>query len=208
METDRPCLIGLTGGIGSGKSTVAEFFARRGVDVVDTDVLAHRLSAPGGRAMQALQATFGEAFVTSEGALDRARMRALAFSDDEARARLESILHPMIRDDVAAAVAAARSPYVLVVVPLLFESGHWRERVTKTLLVDCPEAEQVRRVISRSGMKAAEVLAIMARQLSRSERLRLADDVIDNSTGVHQLELRVAALDAAYRELAVRDRGL
>lgn len=208
MEADSPPLIGLTGGIGSGKSTVAEFFARKGVDVVDTDALAHRLSAAGGRAMDALTTAFGERYLTSEGALDRVRMRKLVFSDDAARARLENILHPMIREDVAHAVAAAQSPYVLVVVPLLFESGHWRSRFARTVVVDCPEEEQVRRVIARSGMKAAEVLAIMARQIARAERLRLADDVIDNSAGPHHLELSVDELDEAYRALASHRQGL
>ncbi len=208
MATETPCRIGVTGGIGSGKSTVAEFFVRKGIVVIDTDDLAHALTGPGGAAMPALRAAFGDRYVTAEGALDRVRMRQLAFSDDKARHRLEAILHPMIGDAARAASNAAESPYVIVVVPLLFESGSWRERFRRTLVVDCPEEEQVRRVIARSGLKAVEVLAIMARQVSRAERLRLADDVIDNSSGLHVLEQRVDELDLAYRKLCAGDLGL
>jgi len=201
-------VIGVTGGIGSGKSTVAEIFAQKAIEVIDTDLLAHQLSAPGGQAIPAIRADFGDTFLTPEGALDRGRMRQLVFADDSARHRLEAILHPLIRDEVTRAVAKARSPYVLVVVPLLFESGNWRERVFRTLVVDCPEEEQVRRVIARSGLKAVEVMAIMARQISRQARIELADDVIDNSSGVHHLETRVDELDCAYRALIAAEAGL
>jgi dephospho-CoA kinase len=200
--TDLPYRVGLTGGIGSGKSTVAEFFARKGIKVIDTDHLAHRLTASGGRAMPELLKVFGEAYVTAEGALDRVRMRQLAFSDDTARHKLEAILHPMIREEVEAEVVNAPSPYVIIVVPLLFEGGKGHDRFSRTLVVDCREEEQVRRVMSRSGLKATEVLAIMARQLSRQQRLALADDVIDNSAGLHVLEEQVEKLDARYREFA------
>src|ERR1700712_3702428 len=131
--------IGLTGGIGCGKRTVAELFARHGAGIVDTDVLAHQLTAPGGAAMPALLAEFGAGFATPDGAMDRARMRDLVFADPGARARLEGILHPMIRAATASAAEAVDGPYVMFVVPLLVESGTWRTRVQRVLAIDCQE---------------------------------------------------------------------
>ncbi len=208
MDTSPLLVIGLTGGIGCGKSTVAEQFARLGVHVVDTDLLAHSLSAPGGRAIAPLRAAFGDAYITPEGALDRARMRKLVFGDDSQRRRLESILHPLIREQSQIALAAAQSAYALLVIPLLFESGNWKERVARALVVDCPIELQIERVIARSKMERAEVEAIMARQVSRNERLRLADDVIDNSGPQSSLAERVAQLDQSYLDLAHGKSGL
>ena len=195
--------VGLTGGIGSGKSTVADRFAARGVAVIDSDVAAHRLTAPGGAAIAAIRAAFGDAYIDSSGALDRPRMRDLAFSDADAKRRLEAILHPMIREACEREREAATSAYVLLVVPLLFESGR-RLDVQRTLVVDCDETVQVARVMRRSGLAEDAVRAIMATQLSRTSRVALADDVIDNSID-HRLDApdaRVAALHESYLHAA------
>ena len=170
MPTER-YVVALTGGIGSGKSTVAAAFQALGVELVDADAIAHRLTAPQGLAMEAIVAEFGESMRAADGALDRARMRQQAFSDDSARHRLEAILHPMIRQMTDAAIEAALSRYVIWAVPLLFEGGgDGHQRAQRVLVVDCPEQQQISRVMARSGLKRAEVEAIMARQVTRSER--------------------------------------
>jgi len=191
-------VIGLIGGIGSGKSEVARLFASRGVTVVDTDIIAHQLTAPGGAAMEAIRAAFGDSVIAPDGALDRAAMRRLAFAQPEARGRLEAILHPLIRKESDAQVARATGPYVLLVVPLLVESGSDGRRYQRVLVVDAPEAEQVARVAARSGLQPAEVRAIMGAQASRAERLSRADDIIDNSGPIGRLEAQVDRLHAAY----------
>ena len=195
--------VGLTGGIGCGKSTVADLFAELGASIVDTDVIAHGLTAPHGPAMPAILAEFGPDFATPEGALDRARMRTLVFSDATARTRLEAILHPRIRDATAAAAAIATGPYVIYVVPLLIESGTWRERVSRVLAIDCSEDTQVARVMRRSGLTADAVRAIMAAQVTRQQRLAAADDVIENDDGVEALRPQVERLHKRYLALSV-----
>ena len=198
----RPFVVGLTGGIGSGKSAVADRFAGLGAALVDTDAIAHELTGPGGAAMPAIAAAFGDCVVQANGALDRTAMRALAFSDGSARARLEAILHPMIRAESDARVRRAEAPYVILAVPLLVESGSFRERCDRVLVVDCPEAMQVERVRARNGLSEQQVRAIMAAQASRAERLAVADDVVDNSGSLDALDDRVAELDGEYRALA------
>ena len=195
--------IGLTGGIGSGKSTIADRFAARGVAVIDSDIAAHRLTASGGAAIAAIRAAFGDAYIDASGALDRSRMRDLAFSDADAKRRLETILHPMIREGCEREREAATSDYVLLVVPLLFESAR-RLDVQRTLVVDCDEAVQVARVMRRSGLAEDAARAIMATQSSRAARVALADDVIDNSVDQHfdALDQRVAALHENYLRAA------
>jgi dephospho-CoA kinase len=190
--------VGLTGGIGCGKTTVADLFAARGASVIDTDQIAHSLTAPGGAAMPALVAEFGPAFATPAGALDRALMRDLVFADPAARARLENILHPRIRAATSAAAAVATGPYVIYVVPLLIESGTWRERVSRVLAIDCPEALQVARVTARSGLPEAQVRAIMATQVTREQRLAAADDVVVNDDNLAALDPQVERLHAFY----------
>lgn len=202
MKT-RMFSVGLTGGIGCGKSTVAELFAGLGATIVDTDAIAHALTAPHGAAMPAIVAEFGPDFATQEGALDRARMRSLVFSDAGARARLEAILHPRIRDATAAAAAIATGPYVIYAVPLLIESGAWRDRVARVLAVDCSEDTQVARVMQRSRLDAHQVRAIMATQVTRAERLAAADDVIDNDDGLDALLPQVERLHAQYLALSM-----
>jgi dephospho-CoA kinase len=196
--------VGLTGGIGCGKTTVANLFADRGASVIDTDEIAHALTAPGGAAMPALLAEFGPNYATADGALDRARMRELVFSRPDARARLESILHPRIREATAAAAAIATGPYVIFVVPLLIESGTWRDRVGRVLAIDCPEQLQVARVMARNGLSAPQVRAIMAAQVTRDQRLAAADDVIVNDDGIEALRPQVDRLHEFYLSEAQR----
>lgn len=195
--------VGLTGGIGCGKSTVADLFAALGATIVDTDVIAHALTAPQGAAMPAIVAEFGPDFAQPDGALDRARMRTLVFSDATARARLEAILHPRIRAATEAAGQAATGAYVMYVVPLLIESGSWRERVTRVLAIDCSEDTQVARVMQRSHLSADEVRAIMATQVTRARRLAEADDVVDNDAGLEALQAQVQALHERYLALSL-----
>ena len=194
--------VGLTGGIGCGKSTVADLFAARGAAVIDTDRIAHSLTAPHGAAMPALVDAFGPGYATPEGALDRAKMRALVFSDPGARARLEAILHPRIRDATAAAALLAGGPYTIFVVPLLIESGTWRERVARVLAIDCSEETQVARVMARNGLAEDQVRAIMAAQVTRARRLEVADDVIVNDAGIDALLPQVERLHRFYLDEA------
>jgi dephospho-CoA kinase len=196
--------VGLTGGIGSGKSTVAARFAALGAAVVDTDALAHALTGPGGAAMGAIREAFGPGFVAADGSLDRAAMRRAAFEDPQARRRLEAILHPLIGERAASEMARATGAYVIVVVPLLFESGALLRRVQRTLAVDCPEALQVERTVRRSGLAAEEVRRIMSAQWPRWRRLQAADDVIWNGGGEEALPPQVERLHRAYSALARR----
>jgi dephospho-CoA kinase len=197
-----PFVIGLTGGIGSGKSSVADLLGERGAAVIDTDAIAHRLTAPGQAGSAEIGRQFGADFLRADGALDRDRMRSLVFADPEARRKLESILHPMIRAEVLSAIAASTAPYVVLVVPLLVETGAYRELVGRTLLVDCPEKLQIERVRQRNNLAENTIRAIMASQAGRAARLAVADDVIVNETGLDALGQRVAELHARYLALA------
>lgn len=199
-----PYVVGLTGGIGSGKSAVAEIFAELGADIIDTDAIAHQLTAPAGAAIGPIRNAFGPSVIESNGALDRAAMRALVFSDDAARARLESILHPMIREESARRIAASRACYVVLVVPLLVESGSYLERCDRVLVVDCSEATQVARVVARSKVPVQTVRSILAAQASRDQRLSAADNVIDNDGEIAALRPQVEALHRGYLEAASR----
>lgn len=194
--------IGLTGGIGSGKSFVADLFALRGASIVDTDVIAHQLTAAGGAAMPAIRTTFGADYINADGSLNRAAMRARVFPDEGARRQLEAILHPLIGAETAAAAQAAQGDYVIFVVPLLVESGRWAERVDRVLVVDCPPALQIQRVMQRSQLPAAQIEAIMASQASREQRLAVADDVIVNDGERAAVEAAVERLHAGYLMLA------
>jgi len=194
-------LIGLTGGIGSGKSTVADAFAALGAGVVDTDQIAHRLTAPNGTAMPAILAEFGPSVADSTGAMDRSVMREIVFSDPLARKRLEAILHPMIGAESTRALEAVDGPYRIVVVPLLVEGRHWRSRVDRVLVVDCPRALQIERVIQRSGLALEQIEAILDAQATREQRLAQADDVIDNSGLPAELPGQIQALHATYCQL-------
>lgn len=199
--------VGLTGGIGSGKSTVADGFAALGIGVVDADLIAHALTGPGGAAMPAVVAAFGTAIQSSDGALDRAAMRQRAFSDAAARRQLEAILHPQIRAECRRQLNAVTSPYALLMVPLLVESGTWRTVCDRLLVVDCPSEIQIQRVMARNGLNRDEVGRIMAAQASRETRLAAATEIIDNSGSPDGLPERIAALHELYlRESAPPQR--
>ena len=195
-------VVGLTGGIGSGKSTVADLFGERGIVVVDTDAIAHELTGPAGAAMPALLAEFGAGIAEASGALDRAAMRRLVFADASARARLEAILHPMIRQLSAERCHQAESPYVILAVPLLVESGTYRERCDRILVVDCPESLQIERVMKRSALPESEVRAIISAQATREQRLQIADDVVTNAGALTNLYKTVELLDIKFRSLS------
>jgi dephospho-CoA kinase len=197
-----PFCVGLTGGIGSGKSTVAAMFAECGAAVVDTDAISHELTRPGGQAISAIRDAFGPGHIGPDGSLDRARMRELVFRDPAAKARLEAILHPLIRERSRTSVATATQPYAILAVPLLLETGAYRDLIRRVLVVDCSESRQIERATRRSRLSADEVRAIMASQLPRAERLKRADDVLGNDGGMETLHHQVGELHAKYLELA------
>lgn len=190
--------VGLTGGIGSGKSTVAELFAKRGVPVIDTDVIARELTAPDTEALAAIHDVFGGAVMREDGSLDRAQLRRRVFSDPDARRTLEAILHPRIRQAVLRALADLHAPYALVVIPLLVETGAYAEILDRVLVVDCPEDVQIARVMARNDLSRADVEAILDAQAGRGVRLAAADDVIDNTGTPEGLRDRVQTLHAQY----------
>ena len=198
----RPYLVGLTGGIGSGKSEVAALFAARGADVLDADDIAHAISRRGEPGHRAVVDAFGDAFIAGDGELDRAALRSRAFADPAFRRELEQRLHPLIGARIEQSIAGLAGPYGLLVVPLLLERGGMRKHVARVLVVDCTEEEQVRRVRSRSGLAEDDVRRIMATQLPRAARLAQADDIIDNSGPREALLPQVDRLDRRYRELA------
>ena len=185
--------VGLTGGIGSGKSTVAATWVGLGATLVDTDAIAHALCAPRGAALPALKATFGDSIQAPDGGMDRQRMRAIAFSDASARQRLEAILHPMIGEE-ARRRAAAASGAVVFDVPLLTESAHWRARCDRIAVVDCSRDTQVSRVVNRSGWAKEQVERVIAQQASRSQRRAIADAVIHND-GITVDELQTRSVE-------------
>ena len=197
--------VGLTGGIGSGKTLVTNAFARLGAGIVDTDVIARDLTGVEGKALPALVDAFGSSLIGPDGAMDRAAMRQRVFADVKQRHQLEAILHPLIRAETEAQLCRLASvdfSYVLVVIPLLIESGFYRDRVDRILVVDCPEVKQIERVMARNGLSRDEVVAILAAQVARQTRLAAADDVIQNDGTCADLEARVAALDVYYRRLS------
>jgi dephospho-CoA kinase len=194
--------IGLTGGIGSGKSTVARLFALQGAGLVDTDEISHQLTAPAQPAVAEIARKFGPKFVARDGSLDRAQMRNHVFADPSARKDLEAILHPRIRRETARQTRESKAPYVIVVVPLLVETGSNRGEMHRIAVVDCAPETQIRRVMARSGLSRDEVLAIIASQASRQQRLSIADDVIHNDNGLETLEAQIMLLHRRYLELA------
>lgn len=198
----RPFCIGLTGGVGSGKTSAARIFQELGAAVVDTDEIAHDLTRPGGAAVAAIRSEFGADYIATAGGLDRAKMRRLVFTDPAARKTLESILHPLIRRNSQASIAAAQQPYVLVVVPLLLETGAYRELIARVLVIDCDEQRQIARTMKRSALSSDEVHAIMAAQLPRAKRLAAADDVLHNDADLGALRRQAKALHEKYVTLA------
>lgn len=195
--------IGVTGGIGSGKSSAAALFSELGADVVDTDDIAHELTRPGGKAMPEITTAFGTLALAGDGSLNRAAMRDLVFADPSKRKVLEGILHPMIRAEARRRVAGSTAPYVLLVVPLLLESAGYPDLVQRILVIDCDESLQISRTMQRSGLTAEAVRAIMAAQMPRMDRLARADDVLHNDGDLAGLRAQIAILDERYRCLAL-----
>lgn len=196
--------IGLTGGLGAGKTTVSRMFAELGAPVIDTDEISRELTAPGGAAMPTVRAAFGEAVLSADGSLNRAAMRARILSDAAAKERLEAILHPLIRAEVERRLDATHAPYALVVVPLLVETAAYDALLDRVLVVDCSEKTQLDRALARGGWSEDEIRAMMARQAGRGARLARADDVIDSECSLAELAARVAELDRKYRALAAK----
>jgi dephospho-CoA kinase len=194
--------VGLTGGIGSGKTLVADMFSERGAAIVDTDQIAHQLTAPEGVAISLIRSRFGDDFITDAGAMDRAKMREKVFNDADSKRQLEAILHPLIRIETERAAAHAQGIYLIFAVPLLVESGSWKNRVSRILVVDCPEQLQISRVAARNRLSEAQIRAIMATQTTRSARLAAADDVIINDKDMAALVPQVDRLHALYCGLA------
>ena len=197
-------LIGLTGGIGSGKTAVSNILAQLGAGVIDTDLIAHQITAPGGSAISPLQAYFGADFIDSNGALDRRKMRSLVFQNLEAKKALEAITHPLIKEETikqANQLAKAGLPYLVFVVPLLIESGTWKGQIDHLIVVDCPEALQIERVMQRSNLSKIEVEGILKAQATRQERLALADTVIENQG-------KLADLQTAAKQLHQKILGI
>ncbi|MDD4978988.1 MAG: dephospho-CoA kinase [Gallionella sp.] len=192
-------IVGLTGGIGCGKSTVAKLLSQHGAQIIDTDLISHELTGVGGAAITAINSHFGSGFINSEGALDRAKMRNAIFSDSDKKQQLESIMHPLILARVREQLLEFGShPYVVIVVPLLFNSPIYLKLVQRILVVDCSERQQIIRVMQRSGMSEAEVQNIISQQTSRDERLRRADDVISNEGDIAALATQVERLHSGY----------
>lgn len=198
----KPYTVGLTGGIGSGKSAVAALFAKLGIAVIDTDEIARELTRAGGAAIEPIRSAFGSGLIGADGALDRTRMRKLVFADPAQKRKLEAVLHPLIRKESARRVESSGGPYAILVVPLLAEGGVDRSRYQRVLVVDCSEAQQIERVMRRSGLSENEVRDILASQATREERLAIADDVIDNRGDPEALERRVSSLNEKYITLA------
>jgi dephospho-CoA kinase len=197
-------VVGLTGGIGSGKSTVADLFVELGAGLVDTDAIARKLTLADGAAMLMLAAEFGPEIVAPDGALDRAVMRQLAFADPSARSRLENILHPLIRQIATERCRAATEPYVILAVPLLVESGAYREHYDRVVVVDCPESLQIARVMARNGLSVDEVEAIMAVQATRQQRLLAANDIVVNDADKAKIVGQVKVLHSNYLVLLAK----
>lgn len=193
--------IGLTGGIGCGKTTVCRLFADLGVPVVDADLIARRLVEPGEPALQAIVQAFGADMLKTDGSLDRPKLREAIFADPEQRRRLDAIMHPRVYARIAADVAALQAAYCLIAVPLLLESKN-PYVVDRILVVDCPQPVQIERVVTRDKLSAEQAQAIVASQMPRPERLARADDVIDNSAGPELLAEQVKSLHNSYIFLA------
>lgn len=202
--------VGLTGGVGSGKSTIATMLSEHGAAIGDADTIARQLTSTGGAAIDALRESFGAKAIAADGSLDRAGMRARVFSDRAARTQLESLLHPMIRNAMrenAAALIERGSPYVVFVVPLLVETGGWRGNVDRVLVVDCSESTQIARVCARAGIDEMMARKIVATQATRQQRLAAADDVLINEAPLDQIADRVEHLHRVYLRSAAIERS-
>lgn len=197
-------IVGMTGGIGSGKTSVANAFAARGASIIDTDAIAHQLTAPGGKAIPAIEETFGKLALTPQGSLDRAQMRERIFSDSGQKIKLESILHPMIRDEVARQATLASGVYVMIVVPLLVENTYWK--FARVLVIDCDENQQLVRVMKRDGLAENLIRSILAQQATRAQRLAIASDVLYNQTAFETLIPEIDRLHKLYCQLLLSNQ--
>lgn len=194
--------VGLTGGIGSGKTTIANMFAKFGASIIDTDVIAHQLTQPGGLAMPSIREQFGDKYLTDDGAMDRTRMRELVFADNQQKQKLENILHPLIRQETEKAASLATGTYLIFVVPLLVESANWRNKVSRILVIDCEEQTQIRRVMARNNLSEEQVRSIMRAQASRQQRQEAADDLIFNDGDLSLISDQVRVLHEKYQSVA------
>jgi dephospho-CoA kinase len=197
-------LIGLTGGIGSGKTAVSKLLANLGAGIVDTDQIAHQITGPHGQALPLLREQFGPEYIGDDGALDRAKMRSLVFDDPKARKLLEAITHPLIRQEtfkLAHQLAQDGAQYLVFVVPLLIESGTWKGLIDHLVVMDCPVETQIERVMQRSNLSREEIERILAAQASREERLNQADSVIKNQGSLQDLEIEVRGLHQKIQQI-------
>ena len=199
-------IIGLTGGIGSGKTSATRFFAAEGIAIIDADTIAHELTGVQGDAIPNIKKYFGVDFITKNGKLDRKKMKNRIFSDINSRKKLEKILHPLIQAEIMHRIETAFSPYIIVVAPLLLETGDYCETVTRILVVDCNEEYQISRTVSRDGLSKEEVRTIMATQKPRQERLNQADDVIVNDTDISSLQEKVKLQHNIYLSLLQKNQ--
>ncbi len=197
-----PLIIGLTGGIGCGKSSATKFFAAKGIDIIDTDEIAHELTLPEGKAIDIIKETFGPGLIAENGSLDRNKMRKLVFSDEIFRHKLEAILHPLIYHEVVRRINLTTSPYIIIVVPLLLETTAFQKLIHQILVIDCADSLQIPRTIARSKLNEQEVRAIMATQITREERLKQANDIIVNDHNLDYLQKQVNLLHLKYLTLA------
>lgn len=191
-------IVGLTGGIGCGKSRASQYFSDLGIDVIDTDVIARKLTCPYGEAIKPIRNAFGDTLIAADGSLDREKMRNLIYSDSDSRRQLEKILHPLILKETIRQIAQIQSPYIIIVVPLLFETNDYDNIIQRILVIDCEEQQQISRTMTRSQLSEQQVKAIMANQISRKARSQKADDVIINNQDIDYLRTQVAQLHHKY----------
>ena len=201
-------VIGLTGGIGCGKSSTSQFFSDLGIDVIDTDVIARQLTQPNGSAISLIQNTFGSSVITADGALDRNKMRDLVFANSESRHKLEQILHPLILKAVIRRIKQSQAPYVIVVIPLLFETNDYNHLIQHILVIDCDEQQQLLRTMERSNLSEQKVRSIMATQVARETRIQKADDVILNNQDIEYLKAQILLLHHKYLALSKNEPAI
>ncbi|MDC8444384.1 MAG: dephospho-CoA kinase [Nitrosomonas sp.] len=194
-------VIGLTGGIGCGKSSACKIFTELGADIVDTDQISHQLTQHNGAAIPMIRSQFGEEYITADGALDRTKMRRLVFADNNCRFKLEALLHPLILEIATERILHSKSPYVILAVPLLLETNDYSHLINRILVVDCDEQLQIMRTVTRSHLGVEEIKAIMAVQLNRRQRLERADDIIVNNGDIHCLREQVVRMHRNYIDL-------
>ncbi|PXX17129.1 dephospho-CoA kinase [Nitrosomonas ureae] len=195
-------IVGLTGGIGSGKSTVGQYFVDLGIDVIDTDAIARMLTEPDGLAMNSIKGSFGQTMLAADGSLNREKMRNLIFSDNNYKLALENILHPLILAETLQQVSKTLSPYIIIAIPLLFETNDYDKLIQRSLVVDCEEKQQILRTMKRSKLPENQIKAIIATQISRASRLQKADDIIVNNLDIAYLKVQVAQLHKKYLYLS------